>query len=116
MGLLSHLFPFLSTVFRQTSSSAKVPSHHPPLSSADYLYFTRGVKLNKPLHNIHQNLKNHIYNIAIKGRRKNKMCKYTINVTFKGKIYQTNVLANKNKSEDEVYQIAKEQVLKQLAN
>ncbi|WP_332698727.1 BA3454 family stress response protein [Halalkalibacter lacteus] len=44
------------------------------------------------------------------------MCKYTINVTFKGKIYQTNVLANKNKSEEEIHQIAKEQVLKQLAN
>jgi hypothetical protein len=25
----------------------------------------KGVKLNKPLHKIHQNLKNHIYNIAI---------------------------------------------------
>jgi hypothetical protein len=40
---------------------------HPssPLSSANYHYFTRGVKLNKPLHKIHQNFKNHIYNIAI---------------------------------------------------
>ncbi|MGM0873852.1 MAG: BA3454 family stress response protein [Bacillota bacterium] len=44
------------------------------------------------------------------------MYKYTINVTFKGKIYQTNVIANKNKSEGEVYQIAKEQVLKQWAS
>jgi hypothetical protein len=44
------------------------------------------------------------------------MCKYTIKVTFKGKIYQTNVLANKNNSEEEVYQIAKEQVLKQWSN
>ncbi|UOQ93326.1 BA3454 family stress response protein [Halobacillus shinanisalinarum] len=44
------------------------------------------------------------------------MYKYLINVTFKGKNYQTNVIANKNKSEKEVYQIAKEQVLKQWAN
>ncbi|ASF40687.1 hypothetical protein CEH05_16615 [Halobacillus halophilus] len=41
------------------------------------------------------------------------MYKYIINVTVKGKIYQTNVIANKNNSEKEVYQIAKEQVLKQ---
>ncbi|MGM7721622.1 BA3454 family stress response protein [uncultured Metabacillus sp.] len=44
------------------------------------------------------------------------MYKYTINVTFKGKIYQTNVIAPKNKSEKEIYQIAKEQVLKQWAS
>lgn len=44
------------------------------------------------------------------------MYKYTINVTFKGKIYQTNVITQKNKSEEEVYQIAKEQVLKQWAS
>ncbi|MBO1511200.1 BA3454 family stress response protein [Metabacillus bambusae] len=44
------------------------------------------------------------------------MYKYTINVTFKGKIYQTNVIANKNNSKEEVYQIAKEQVLKQWAS
>lgn len=44
------------------------------------------------------------------------MYKYTINVTFKGKIYQTNVIANKNISKEEVYQIAKEQVLKQWAS
>ncbi|KKI88477.1 molecular chaperone [Bacillus sp. SA1-12] len=43
------------------------------------------------------------------------MYKYIINVLFKGKIYQTNVIANKNKSEEEVYQIAKEQILKQWA-
>ncbi|MGP4074804.1 BA3454 family stress response protein [Halobacillus sp. K22] len=41
------------------------------------------------------------------------MYKYIINVTVNGKIYQTNVIANKNNSEKEVYQIAKEQVLKQ---
>lgn len=35
------------------------------------------------------------------------MYKYIINVTIKGKIYQTNVIANKNNSEKEVYQIAK---------
>ena len=44
------------------------------------------------------------------------MYKFTINVTFKGKIYQTNVIANKNNSKEEVYQIAKEQVLKQWAS
>ncbi|MFP5116078.1 BA3454 family stress response protein [Bacillaceae bacterium C204] len=44
------------------------------------------------------------------------MYKYTIYVKFKGKIYQTNVIANKNQSEEEVYLIAKEQVLKQWAN
>jgi hypothetical protein len=44
------------------------------------------------------------------------MYMYTINVTFKGIIYQTNVIANKNNSKEEVYQIAKEQVLKQWAS
>lgn len=44
------------------------------------------------------------------------MYKYTIYVTLKGEIYQTNVIASKNKSEEEIYQIAKEQVLKQWAN
>ncbi len=44
------------------------------------------------------------------------MYEYTIYVTFKGKNYQTNVIADKNQSEEEVYQIAKEQVLKQWAN
>lgn len=44
------------------------------------------------------------------------MYEYTIYVTFQGKIYQTNVIANKKKAEEEVYQIAKEQVLKQWAN
>ncbi|MBM7653434.1 BA3454 family stress response protein [Neobacillus cucumis] len=44
------------------------------------------------------------------------MYKYTIYVTYKGKVYQTNVLADKNQPEDEVYRIAKEQVEKQWAN
>lgn len=44
------------------------------------------------------------------------MYEYTIYVTFKGKIYQTNVIANKNQTKEEVYQIAEEQVLKQWAN
>ncbi|MCQ6280863.1 BA3454 family stress response protein [Bacillus sp. EB600] len=44
------------------------------------------------------------------------MYNYTIYVTFKGKIYQTNVIANKQQSEEEVYQIAQEQVVKQWAN
>lgn len=44
------------------------------------------------------------------------MYNYTIYVTFKGKIYQTNVIVNKDQSEEEVYQIAKEQVLKQWAH
>lgn len=46
-------------------------------------------------------------------RRKNKMYEYIIYVTLKGKIYQTNVIANKNQPEKEIYQIAEEQVLKQ---
>jgi hypothetical protein len=44
------------------------------------------------------------------------MYKYTIYVTHEGKIYQTNVIANKNQTEQEIYRIAKEQVLKQWAN
>ncbi|MEH7117669.1 BA3454 family stress response protein [Neobacillus vireti] len=43
------------------------------------------------------------------------MCQYTIYVTYKGKVYQTNVIASKNQTEEEVYRIAKEQVLKQWA-
>jgi hypothetical protein len=41
------------------------------------------------------------------------MYKYTIHVHHEGKIYQTNVIANKDQSEEEVYQIAREQVLSQ---
>ncbi len=44
------------------------------------------------------------------------MCQYTIYVTLQGRIYQTNVIANKNQSEEEIYQIAKEQVIKQWNN
>lgn len=44
------------------------------------------------------------------------MYKYTIYVTLQGKIYQTNVIADKNQTEDEVYLIAKDQVLKQWQN
>ncbi|WP_156177998.1 BA3454 family stress response protein [Bacillus sp. SA1-12] len=44
------------------------------------------------------------------------MYKYTIHVMFEGKIYQTNVIAQKNKSEKEVYEMAKEQVQKQWAS
>ena len=43
------------------------------------------------------------------------MYKYTIYVTHEGKIFQTNVIADKNQTEEEVYRIAKEQVLKQWA-
>ncbi|WP_160725290.1 BA3454 family stress response protein [Bacillus sp. USDA818B3_A] len=43
------------------------------------------------------------------------MCEYTIYVTYKGKQYQTNVLADKNKSQEEIYRIGKEQVLRQWA-
>jgi hypothetical protein len=41
------------------------------------------------------------------------MYEYTIYVTHEGLIYQTNVIANKNQTEEDVYHIAKEQVLKQ---
>lgn len=44
------------------------------------------------------------------------MYQYTIYVTINGRIYQTNVIANKKQSDDEVYKIATEQVLKQWAN
>ncbi|WP_141770510.1 BA3454 family stress response protein [Bacillus sp. MUM 116] len=44
------------------------------------------------------------------------MYKYTIYVTHEGKTYQTNVIATKEQTEEEVYRIAKEQVLKQWAN
>ncbi|WP_442600013.1 BA3454 family stress response protein [Neobacillus sp. D3-1R] len=44
------------------------------------------------------------------------MYKYTINVHHEGKIYQTNVIVQKDQTEEEVYRIAKEQVLKQWSN
>jgi ssRNA-specific RNase YbeY (16S rRNA maturation enzyme) len=44
------------------------------------------------------------------------MCIYTINVTLNGKSYQTNVIAFKNQSEEEIYHIGKEQVIKQWTN
>ncbi|WP_462410101.1 BA3454 family stress response protein [Neobacillus sp. Marseille-QA0830] len=44
------------------------------------------------------------------------MCIYTIRVTINGKNYQTNVIAAKGQSEEEIYSIGKEQVLKQWAN
>jgi hypothetical protein len=54
--------------------------------------------------------------VRIIKRGKKKMYKYTIYVTHKGKVYQTNVIATKNQTEEEVFRIAKEQVLKQWAN
>jgi hypothetical protein len=41
------------------------------------------------------------------------MYNYTIQVQHEGKNYQTSVLAHKDQSEEEVYQIAKAQVLEQ---
>lgn len=41
------------------------------------------------------------------------MCQYTISVIFQGKQYQTNVIADKNATEHEVFQLAFEQVQKQ---
>jgi hypothetical protein len=41
------------------------------------------------------------------------MYKYTIHVHHDGKIYQTNVIANKDQTEEEVFQIARDQVLSQ---
>lgn len=38
------------------------------------------------------------------------MYEYTISVTYKGKQYQTNVLAGKDSTEQEIYQLALEQV------
>ncbi|MEH7419464.1 BA3454 family stress response protein [Neobacillus drentensis] len=44
------------------------------------------------------------------------MYNYTVYVTHNGKTYQTNVIATKDQTEEEVYLIAKEQVLKQWSN
>ncbi|WP_160723589.1 BA3454 family stress response protein [Bacillus sp. USDA818B3_A] len=44
------------------------------------------------------------------------MYNYTIYVTLNGKTYQTNVLATKDQTEEEINQIAKEQVIKQWAS
>lgn len=41
------------------------------------------------------------------------MQQYTVNVVFQGKSYQTNVIADKYTSEEEILQIAFEQVQKQ---
>jgi hypothetical protein len=49
-------------------------------------------------------------------KEKNKLFKYTVYVTHEGKTYQTNVIADKNQTEEEVYNIAKEQVSKQWTN
>ena len=57
-----------------------------------------------------------VRSIRIIKRGKNKMYKYTIYVTHKGKVYQTNVIATKNQTEEEIYRIAQEQVLKQWEN
>ena len=44
------------------------------------------------------------------------MIQYTIYVTLQDRIYQTNVITNKNQPEEVVYQMAKEQVMKQWVN
>ncbi|WP_428911808.1 BA3454 family stress response protein [Niallia sp. Krafla_26] len=44
------------------------------------------------------------------------MYQYTIYVTLQDKMYQTNVITNKSQPDEEVYQMAKEQVMKQWAN
>jgi hypothetical protein len=44
------------------------------------------------------------------------MYNYTIYVTHKGLIYQTNVIASKNQTKQEIYRLAKEQVVKQWEN
>jgi hypothetical protein len=41
------------------------------------------------------------------------MYEYIIYITHDGQTYQTNVIANKDQTEEEVYRIAKDQVLKQ---
>jgi hypothetical protein len=38
------------------------------------------------------------------------MYEYTLSITFKGKQYQTNVIAGKDSTEQEIYQLALEQV------
>lgn len=44
------------------------------------------------------------------------MCEYIIYVTWQGKLYQTNVIADKKQTEEEIYQLAKKQVLEQWEN
>ena len=44
------------------------------------------------------------------------MCEYIIYVTLQGKMYQTNVIADKKQTAEEIYQLAKKQVLKQWEN
>jgi hypothetical protein len=41
------------------------------------------------------------------------MYQYTISITYQGKRYQTNVIADKCATETEIYQIALEQIQKQ---
>lgn len=41
------------------------------------------------------------------------MCEVRVVVELKGKFYQTNVIANKEASNDEIYDIARKQVLDQ---
>jgi hypothetical protein len=44
------------------------------------------------------------------------MYEYTIYVTFQGMKYQTKIITDKNATEEEIYQLAKEQVEKQWCN
>jgi hypothetical protein len=44
------------------------------------------------------------------------MVQVNVKVTFEGKVYLTNVLANRNTSEEEIYRLAFEQVEKQWKN
>ncbi|MEC1525308.1 BA3454 family stress response protein [Neobacillus niacini] len=44
------------------------------------------------------------------------MLQVNVKVTYDGKVYLTNVLANPNTSDEEIYQLAFEQVEKQWKN
>lgn len=43
------------------------------------------------------------------------MVKFTVTVDFQGKVYQTNVLANRDAAQEEIMQVALSQVKKQWA-
>lgn len=44
------------------------------------------------------------------------MCQYTVQIVYQGKKYQTNVIADRNTTEEEIHRIATEQVIKALVS
>ena len=110
----------LQTFYLPLSKKSSVFSKSKPTLSKILSFLSRGEKLNKPLHKIHRSLKIYFYNIIVKPilyRKEKEQNVQLYNIRYiRGEIYQTNVIANKQQSEEEVYQIAQEQVVKQWAN